>query len=112
MGFLSSPEFWGAIAVALLGYIVALGRTALNQQQALLAERLKDSIREEVDMVLQGYQEQIRTAHIKIRELRELRRKDNLELTKILSSLPGGPVVTNLYSFDRNSYDEDQREID
>ena len=96
MGFLSSPEFLGAIAVALLGYLVALGRTALSQQQTLLAERLKDSIMTEVSLLLKDNDRKTRMAMGEIRELRELRRKDNLELTKILSALPGGPIVTNL----------------
>jgi len=104
MGLLSSPEFWGAIAVALLGYLVALARTALNQQQALLAERLKDSIMTEVAGMLRENDRKARLALCEIRELRELRRKDNLELAKILSALPGGPIVTNLYGFDKHPY--------
>lgn len=112
MGFLNSPEFWGALVVAGLGYLVMLVRTAITQQQALAAERLKDSLMAEVELVLNGYQKQIRLTQHEIRELRELRRKDNLELTKILNALPGGPVCTNLYAFDRHPYESNENDPD
>lgn len=112
MNFFHSPEFWGALAVAGIGYVIMLARSAIANQQALAAERLKDSLRAELDLVLQGYQKQIRLAMHEIRELRELRRKDNLELTKILNALPGGPVCTNLYAFDRHPYESDDADVD
>lgn len=111
MGFLNSPEFWGALAVAGLGYVILLIRTAINQQQTLAIERMRDSVIGEVGNILRSYDERLKALAREVKELRELRRKDNLALAKLLTSCPCGPDATEVYGFDKHPYKEEGENV-
>jgi hypothetical protein len=112
MGFLTAPEFLGAIVVAGIGYVILLIRTAITQQQTLAGERMRDSIVSEVQGILRSYEDRLRGLGRELRELKELRRKDNLAMAKLLTSCPCAPDASDIYSFDRHPYEEDDEKID
>lgn len=104
MGFLTAPEFWGTIVVAVLGYLVVLVRTAITQQQTLALERMRESIDTEIEAISKSYDRQLRVLSREIRELKELRRKDNQELAKLLGEIPNGPKTNELCNFGSHPY--------
>lgn len=104
MGFMTSPEFWGAIVVAVLGYLVILVRTAITQQQTLALERMRESIDSEIEALFKGYDRQLWVLSREIRELKELRRQDNQELARLLGEIPNGPKSSDLCNFGSHPY--------